>query len=76
MQSGATDVNYTSQVTWASDDETVATVAAGLITAVATGSATVTATFGELSAECAVTVPPDEPNALRIEPATATVPLG
>ncbi len=43
-------------VTWSSDDETVATVADGVVTGVATGTATITATCGEFSATCAVTV--------------------
>ncbi len=44
-------------VTWTSSDEAVATVdASGLVTAVAPGSATVTASCGEASATCEVTV--------------------
>ena len=45
-------------VTWTSSDETVATVADGVVTAVAAGTATITATTvdGEYTAGCAVTV--------------------
>ena len=43
-------------VTWSSSDEAVATVADGVVTAVALGEATITATAGEQSAECKVTV--------------------
>lgn len=44
-------------VTWSSSDEAVATVNAnGLVTAVATGTANITATAGEQSAICEVTV--------------------
>ena len=45
-------------VTWASDNETVATVAEGVVTAVAEGTAniTVTTTDGEFKATCVVTV--------------------
>mgnify|MGYP002615224558 CR=1 FL=1 len=44
-------------VTWSSSDEEVATVdAAGLVTAVAPGEATITAACGEASATCDVTV--------------------
>lgn len=43
------------QVTWTSDNEAVATVAQdGTVIAVAPGTATVTATYGELSAQCIV----------------------
>lgn len=43
-------------VVWTSDDETVATVADGVVTALAEGTATVTATAGGKSASCTVTV--------------------
>ena len=44
-------------VIWASSDETVATVEDGVVTAVAAGTATITATAGEnKTASCAVTV--------------------
>ena len=43
-------------VTWSSEDEGVATVRNGVVTAVAAGTTTITATAGELSATCTVTV--------------------
>ena len=45
-------------VNWSSSDETVATVAGGVVTAVSAGTATITATTvdGEFAATCAVTV--------------------
>lgn len=43
-------------VAWTSSDETVATVVDGVVTAVAAGSATITAKAGDLEATCAVTV--------------------
>lgn len=43
-------------VTWSSDNTAVATVANGKVTAVSAGSATVTATAGDKSATCIVTV--------------------
>ena len=44
-------------IVWSSSDESIATVnQEGLVTAVAAGSATITATSGSLSASCAVTV--------------------
>ncbi len=44
-------------VVWASSDESVATVFYGIVTAVNSGTATITATMGEYVAECEVTVP-------------------
>ena len=49
-------------VTWVSSDETVVTVVDGFVSAIAAGTATITATAGEMSATCPVTV------------ATATIP--
>ncbi len=45
-------------VVWTSDNESVATVNGGIVTAVSAGTATVTATAGECSASCRVTVTP------------------
>ena len=47
----------TDKVTWSSDNESVATVSsAGVVSAVATGTANITATAGSYSDTCAVTV--------------------
>ena len=43
-------------ITWTSSDNGVATVTDGVITAVGTGTATITATVGDKSANCTVTV--------------------
>ena len=43
-------------ITWTSSDDTKATVANGVITGVASGSATITAVSGSASASVAVTV--------------------
>ena len=43
-------------VTWTGSDEAVATVENGVVTAVAAGNATITATAGDKTATCAVTV--------------------
>ena len=48
--------NTTDAVTWSSSNEAVATVSNGLVTAVAVGSATVTATINGHAARCGVTV--------------------
>lgn len=51
-----TPSDTTDQVTWVSSDETVATVANGVVTAVGIGSATITAICGTQSAECSVSL--------------------
>ncbi len=43
-------------ITWTSSDNAVATVVDGVVTAVGAGTATITATSGELTASCTVTV--------------------
>ena len=43
-------------VTWTSSDETIATVANGVVTALKAGKATITAKAGEVSATCELTV--------------------
>lgn len=62
-------------VTWSSTDPTVATVAAGAITGVKVGGATISATAGVASASVAVTVTPGAPAALaiRTQPVGATI---
>lgn len=45
------------EVTWKSDNEAVATVEDGTVTAIAEGTANITATAGEKTATCVVTVP-------------------
>ena len=52
------DYNITTQVSWSSSDPSVATVSdSGLATAVAAGTATVTATYDSISGSTVVTVP-------------------
>ena len=46
----------TDTITWESDNTSIATVSDGVVTAVANGSATITATCGEYSASCSVSV--------------------
>ena len=48
--------NTTDAVTWATSDATVATVAAGVVTPIKLGQVTITATCGEYSAGCVVTI--------------------
>jgi beta-glucanase (GH16 family) len=44
-------------VVWTSDNKNVATVFFGEVTAIATGTATITATIGDYATQCTVTVP-------------------
>lgn len=61
-------------VTWNSSDESVATVdATGQVTAVAVGTATVTATCGSVSATCPVTVVPTPAASLTIDKTEAAL---
>lgn len=64
MEEGATDTltavltpsDATGTITWASQDESVATVSNGIVTGIAAGNTTIVATCGSLSATCAVTI--------------------
>ena len=51
-----TPSNTTDELTWASSDASVATVADGVVTAVGIGTATITATCGEQTATCSVSL--------------------
>jgi len=44
-------------VVWASSDESVASVFYGVVTAISSGTATISATMGQYVAECTITVP-------------------
>lgn len=75
MSSGDT-ADVTALATWTSSDNEVATVStSGVVTAVAVGTATVTASYQGLTSACAVTVT-DPVEGLAVSPATATVDLG
>ena len=52
----APDTATDKTVTWSSDTPTVATVVNGVVTPVAAGTATITATAGDKSATCSITV--------------------
>ena len=65
-------------VVWTSDDETIATVADGVVTAVGLGTATITATTedGNFTATCEVTVNPIVVTGVTLDEATATLTVG
>ena len=66
-----------SQATWSSSDTTVATVTyGGLVTAVAPGTATITATQGSISGHTTVTVTPLTLSSISVTHANATLPAG
>lgn len=76
MSDGSTQ-DVTASATWTSSDETVATVSTGgLVTGVAEGTATITATAQGQSDTCAVTVPAPVAEGMTVDPATADVPAG
>ena len=63
-------------VVWSSSDENVATVDGGLVTAVAQGTVTITATVEGVSASCAVTVKEATPqSSLTLDKTTANMDL-
>lgn len=57
-----------SEAVWASNNEAVATVANGVVNAVAAGEAKITITCGEISAECAITVKADTGDKVKYAP--------
>ena len=56
LTANITPANYTDTVSWSSSDNTVATVANGVVTAVGYGTATITVSANGISATCSVTV--------------------
>ncbi|MEZ4358589.1 MAG: Ig-like domain-containing protein [Kofleriaceae bacterium] len=69
--------DVTDTVGWSSDDDAIATVSAtGLVSGVAPGTSTVTATLGALSAEADLTVTDAVLVSLAIAPANPSVPKG
>jgi uncharacterized protein YjdB len=65
-----------STVTWSSSNSSVATVTDGKVTAVAVGSATITAQCGDVKAECAVTVSPIEVKSIQLNKTSVTLSAG
>ena len=63
-------------VKWTSSDTDVATVTDGKVTAVAAGSATITAQAGNVKAECTITVSPVEVTSISLNKTSATLSVG
>ena len=69
--------NITGSVTWSSDDNTVATVSgAGLVTAVAAGTVSITATSATISGSTSVTVTLANLRSIAINPTSASISSG
>lgn len=73
MPENATDKT----ITWTSDNESIATVSLdGTVTAIAVGSATITATCGDISSTCTVTVSPTPAEEVVISMVATTMRAG
>jgi len=69
--------NFSGIAAWASSDPTKATVSStGLVTAVAEGSVSITATASGFTDDCAVTVTPPNITGISVTPATAALAPG
>lgn len=66
------DTTDVRDVIWTSSDESVATVKDGIVTAVGVGTATITATVGDKTAVCEVTVPEVPLEGIAIDEETPT----
>ncbi len=69
--------NLTSAATWSSDTPSTATIDnTGLATSIGVGTATISATVGNLSGSTILTVTPTALVSITINPSTATIPAG
>ena len=64
------------EVSWTIDNDSVASVENGLVTALAVGEATVTATVGSVSASCKVTVSAIAVTSVELSQTEAELPIG
>ena len=71
----ATPENTTDKLAWTSSNDAVATVDNGTVTAVAAGTATITAICGSAKAECTVTVSAAPAGSISVKVGTAAYPV-
>jgi uncharacterized protein YjdB len=71
-----TTQNLTSTATWSSSAKSVATVSAGLATAVAQGTASITATSGSISGSASLTVTAAVLTSIAVTPSSASIATG
>jgi uncharacterized protein YjdB len=75
--SDGSTLDLTNSATWTTTDNTIATVnAQGLVTSVALGSTSVTATSGLISGSTTLTITPALLVSIAVTPAVPTIPLG
>jgi|GEM_PF-133129 len=76
IYSDGTSVDVTDTATWTSDDDAIATIDAGVATAVAAGVATITAEFDGQTDTAELTVTDAVLDSIVVTPATASIPAG
>jgi uncharacterized protein YjdB len=74
--SDGSTLDLTNTATWNTVDNTVATVNGGLVTSVALGSTSVTASSGSINGSTTLTVTPAVLVSIAVTPAIPTIPLG
>ncbi len=76
IYSDGTSVDVTDTATWTSSDDAIATIDAGVATAVAAGTATITAEFDGQTDTAELTVTAAVLDSIVVTPATASIPAG
>jgi uncharacterized protein YjdB len=76
VYSDGTSTDVTAQAAWTSSAPSIATVAAGVVAALAPGSATITAAFQGLTATASITVPNASIASIAVTPLAATTGVG
>ena len=76
IYSDGTSVDVTDTATWSSSDDAIATIDAGAATAVAAGTATITAEFDGETDTAELTVTDAVLDSIVVTPATASIPAG
>jgi uncharacterized protein YjdB len=76
IYSDGTSDDVTDTATWSSSDDAIATIDAGVATAVAAGTATITAEFDGMTDTAELTVTAPVLDSIVVTPATASIPAG